>query len=142
MAALVIAIGNPMRGDDGAAHRVLDVLGARTGVERRAVMQLTPEIAEEIGSHDAVVFVDADVSVTQTRIDAVGSMPCPSTLTHVSRPAEIVALARILFGFSGPAYVCRLPATDFSERTGLSPSAEGFVHTAAREIDRLLSRIR
>src|SRR5271169_5144401 len=116
MPALVIAIGNPLRRDDGVAHCV------RTppGVETRAVLQLTPEIAEEIAGYDTVIFVDADVDASQVRVEAVDAAPSRAALTHASRPSEIVALARSLFGFAGEAYSCRIPVSDLSEGEGLS----------------------
>jgi Ni,Fe-hydrogenase maturation factor len=139
MSALVIAIGNPLRGDDGAASRVLELLGGRTGFSSHAVLQLTPEMAEGIAPHDTVVFVDADVSVSEPRLEAVSSMPCPSTLTHVARPVEIVALARSLFNFSGRAYICRVPVSDFSEPQKLSRRTEKSALQAVCEIERLLA---
>jgi len=139
MPALVIAIGNPMRGDDGAASCVLELLGSRSGVSSRTVLQLTPEMAEGIAPHDTVVFVDADVNVSEPQIEVVNSLPCSSPLTHVPRPVEIVALARRLFGFSGSAYICRIPVSDFSEGQKLSPGTEKLARQAARQIERLLA---
>ncbi len=135
MPALVIAIGNPLRRDDGVAHSVR----IRRRVESRAVMQLTPEMAEEIARYDPVLFIDADVSAKRVWIDALDSVAAPSALTHVSGPAEIVALARKLFGFSGRVYTCHIPAGDFSEGVGLSPRAKRFARQAAVEIDNLLA---
>jgi Ni,Fe-hydrogenase maturation factor len=135
MPALVIAIGNPLRRDDGVAHRV----PTPPGVEMRAVLQLTPEIAAEIAHYDTVVFVDADIDASQVRVEPVDSAPSPSPLTHVSRPSEIVALARSLFGFAGEAYTCRIPVSDLSEGEELSRSTSQFADQAAREIDSLLA---
>jgi len=137
MAALVIAIGNPQRRDDGVAHYV----PIPPGVEKRAVLQLTPEIAAEIVPYNPVVFVDADVAIEQLRMEAVVGTPTPSPLTHVSKPAEIVALARTLFGFSGQAYICRIPVIDLSEGDGLSQRTSQFAEQAAREIDSLVTAI-
>jgi hypothetical protein len=44
---LAIASGNTLRRDDGVAHYVLDLLD---GVDKRAVLQLSPEMAQEIGA--------------------------------------------------------------------------------------------
>jgi Ni,Fe-hydrogenase maturation factor len=134
MSALVIAIGNPMRRDDGVAHHVQ----TPPGVERRAVLQLTPEMAEEIAQYNAVIFVDADVNAKQVAMEPVGKVPAPSPLTHVSNPVDIVALARALFGFSGHAYTCRIPACDLSEGEALSARSSKFAQQAAREIDSVL----
>jgi Ni,Fe-hydrogenase maturation factor len=130
MRALVIAIGNPLRRDDGAAHHVL----IPPGPDRRAVLQLTPEMAEEIAGYDSVVFLDADVDAKQVELEPVDSVPGPSALTHVAKPSEIVALARTLFGFSGRAYTCRIPVSDLSEGEGLSPLTETFAQQASRAV--------
>lgn len=130
MGALVITIGNPMRRDDGVAHLVQ----IPPEVERRAVLQLTPELAAEIVLYNTVVFIDADINAKQLRIEQVQATPAPSLLTHVARPSEIVALARSLFGFSGRAYICHIPVSDLSEGEGLSGSASAFAEQAAREI--------
>lgn len=133
MPMLVIAVGNPLRRDDGVAHSVR----IPAGVRRLAVLQLTPELAEQVGRYDTVVFLDADSTATQLSMQPWNAAPAPSPLTHICSPAEIVALARSLFGFSGRAYTCRIPARDFSEGEGISDSARSFAEQAAREIDSL-----
>jgi hydrogenase maturation protease len=139
MPALVISIGNPLRRDDGVAHQVR----IPEGIERRTVLQLTPEMAEEIARYDAVIFIDASigagVDAEQVRLEPVDTSGSTSPLSHVSSPAQIVALARSLSGFSGKAYTCRLPVSDLSEGEGLSRSASRFAEQAALEIDELMA---
>jgi Ni,Fe-hydrogenase maturation factor len=135
MPALVIAIGNPLRRDDGVAHCV----PTPPGVERRAVLQLTPEIAAELANYHTVIFVDADIYANQVRVETVYSKQSHSALTHIARPSEVVALARKLFGFSGEAYLCRIPVSDLTEGDGLSRKTSQFAAQAARKIDSLLA---
>jgi Ni,Fe-hydrogenase maturation factor len=137
MRALVIAIGNPLRRDDGVAHRILKLLGDGPGAERRAVLQLTPEMAEEIASFDLVVFLDASVTATEPLLEPVRPS-AGSPLTHVCSPGEIVALARSLFGFAGRAYLCHIPARDFSNSEKLSARAQRFADEAAGEIEHII----
>jgi Ni,Fe-hydrogenase maturation factor len=134
MAALVIAVGNTLRGDDGAAHCV----PLPAGVQRRAVLQLTPEIAAELAGCDPVVFLDADQCARGLLLEHVEPAPFPALLAHVARPAEIIALARTLFGFSGQAYTCRIPAVDFAAGAPLSRRTRKLARQAGREIARLL----
>jgi Ni,Fe-hydrogenase maturation factor len=136
MAAVVIVIGNPVRRDDGVAHHVRV---ETPGVATRAVLQLTPEMAEEVAPYSTVIFVDADVNAQQLRIQPIDAVPAPSALTHVLRPAEIVAMARTLFGFSGSAYTCHIPVSDLSEGEGISTSAQALARQAGAEIDNLLA---
>lgn len=114
MSELWIAIGNPLRGDDNLAHEA--VREAPEGATVRHVLQLTPELAADIAGYGKVVFVDADVGVSTPVLQPLDSGP-PSgggPLTHHSSPHYVVALARRLYGWSGEAWVYRLPASDFS----------------------------
>lgn len=139
MRALVVAIGNPLRGDDGAALEALKFVKLPAGVRTRTVQQLTPEIAAELNAVDWVIFVDADLEAKRVVIQQVGLRAPGSPLTHVTRPCEVVALARILFSFAGQAYLCGIPAGDLSEGATLSVSARRFAWHAAREIEALLA---
>ena len=126
---LQIAIGNPLRGDDGAAHKLLQLVPIG---EQRSVLQLTPEIAAEIARFRTVVLIDADQSRTEPCIEPVVRLSAYETpLAHAVSPAEVVGLAERLYGFSGSAFLCRLPAVDFGPGERLSPFAEAGVHTAA-----------
>jgi Ni,Fe-hydrogenase maturation factor len=137
---LLIACGNPLRGDDGVAHEVLRRVGDGIGRELRFVHQLVPELAEEIAGFARVVFVDADVASVSPVIEAVCVTIAGSPLTHAAIPAEIVALARGLFGFEGEAFVCRIPAHDFSVGQGLSPHERDTADEAAKQLNRFLHK--
>jgi len=128
MRTLLIACGNSLRRDDGVAHRVVELLGA----EARSVMQLTPELAAEMAGFDTVVFLDAAVGIPTVTLEAVPKPTAAATLTHVSRPADIVALATALFGFQGRALECRIPVADFAAGQQLSPMAERLANEAAQ----------
>ena len=111
MRTIVIAIGNPLRGDDGLAHIVADRL---ENVAVRHVHQLTPELAAELVDFDRVIFVDADATVSNVRIEPVDQQHhSAAPFTHFAQPTEIVALAKALYGFAGEALLCRIPAKDF-----------------------------
>ncbi|HSB14030.1 MAG TPA: hydrogenase maturation protease [Bryobacteraceae bacterium] len=119
----LIAVGNTLRRDDGVAHRVLELLKPPAGVVVRSCHQLTPEMAEEIASADTVIIIDADVAPGEPRLEKVEERP-DNPLTHVVRPAELVALSRRLFSFRGEAWLCRVPGIDFGQGSGLSPATE------------------
>lgn len=137
--AIAIAMGNPLRRDDGVARHVLEAIAGDTDMEKLAVVQLTPEIADQVSSYSIAIFIDAHVNSKYPTLREVENVLAPIPLTHVASPAEIVALARAIFGFSGHAYLCRVPASDFSEGEGLSDRTKGFVKPAAREIEHLLA---
>jgi hydrogenase maturation protease len=131
--SLVIAIGNPLRRDDGVAHHV----PAPPGALMRSMLQLTPEVAEEIAPFALVVFVDASVTAGVPHLEPVAECP-ESSLTHTCSPGAIVALARALFGFAGRAYVCHVPIADLSPGEGLSPLAQQLAARAAGEIEHIM----
>lgn len=62
--ALVIACGNPLRGDDGVAHIVADAILAWQLPDTRvmSVHQLMPELIDDMKSAKSVVFVDAGMN--------------------------------------------------------------------------------
>jgi hydrogenase maturation protease len=155
MSTLLIAIGNSLRRDDGVAHRVLDLLGD-AGADVRSVLQLTPELSEEISRYDQVVFLDADVgasdlnvldpsragqsrSVPRMEVIEMDSPAC-SPLGHSFAAAEIAALSRSLYNFDGEAILCRIPVSDFGEGESLSRQAETNAHLAAALLRDFLQR--
>ena len=155
MRALLIAEGNLLRRDDGAAHEILHQLELERlsavpeetvpDVESRALLQLTPEMAEEMAGYDAVIFMDADVGAIDLSVDPINPIDkqrSPPALSHISRPADIVGLARALFGFAGRAFLCRIPAHDLSCGEGMSPRTSALAAQAAAKIETLLRELR
>jgi hydrogenase maturation protease len=136
---LVIAIGNTLRGDDGVAHRVADLLGGPPGVDVRRVHQLTPELGEELAQAKTVVFVDADVKAAMVRLEPLTAVSQPAAITHTMSPNELVMLATRLYGFEGEAYLCRVPVQDFAPGSTLTPTAEAGALAAAKKVAELLN---
>jgi hydrogenase maturation protease len=132
LSVLCIAVGNPWRGDDGAAHRVLELIAPAPGLTRYGVLQLTPELAAEVARVEAVLFIDADVSAEEPSVERLAFGQVRGTpLAHSMTAAEVVYLAERLYGFAGIAFTCRVPAARF-DGTELSPEAEaGAVAVAA-----------
>ena len=141
MRTLLIACGNPLRGDDGVAIEVLRLLAPGSDRELYEVQQLTPEIAEKVAAYDCVVFLDADAAATKLTIQPVRGAGSRSPLSHASSPAEIVALSRTLFAFSGAAVTCGIPARDFSAGKSLSLETQRVVREAAEELERLYQSV-
>jgi hydrogenase maturation protease len=141
MQVLLIAVGNPLRRDDGIAHRVLEILdpdlaaGARTS----SVHQLTPELAGEFSRHDFVVVVDADVEPGEAFLEEMTEPVAHAALGHQLGAAEVLALARALYDWKGACYVCHVPGSDFTEGGGFSDEAEGNAWKAARLIEEFLN---
>jgi hydrogenase maturation protease len=132
---LLVAIGNTLRRDDGAAHRVLELLELPAGVESISCHQLTPEMSEEIAAADTVVFIDADVNPGPAQLEPLepgaGLNPLGG---HFLQPQELLAIAQRLFAFRGEAWLCHVPGVDFGDGEGLSPMAEANARAAAQLI--------
>ncbi len=126
---LFVAIGNPIRRDDGVAARVLQLLPGCSG---HVVHQLTPEMAALVAGCAEVVFLDADAGPGDVRLERVEGKTAESHLTHQLSPSSVVGLARELFGFSGDAWLCRIPAANLTIGEGLSARGELAAQTAAR----------
>ena len=142
MRALLIATGNRLRRDDGVAHTVLERLDPVRDVESRALLQLTPEVAEGIAGYDVVIFIDSDTRAADLSIELLEQSPVAPALTHVSTPAEIVGLSRALFGFVGRVLLCRIPVDDLSPAQGLSRRASALATRAAEKLGNLLGDLR
>jgi hydrogenase maturation protease len=141
MQVLLLAVGNPMRRDDGIAHRVLEILDPDLagGASTSSVPQLTPELAEEFSRRDAVVVIDADVEPGEAFLEEITGAGARAALGHQLGAAEVTALARTLYAWKGVCYVCHVPGADFTEGGGFSDEAEGNAWRAARLIEELLA---
>ncbi len=138
MSLLLIAIGNSLRRDDGAGHRVVEILDPPPAVAVRNAFQLMPERAEDLSGFDTVVFVDASVATAEVKLEPVEDASGSTPMSHSLTPGEVVALARALFGFTGRAWLCHVPGSDFDDGEGLSPAAEANAQAAAGLLRALL----
>lgn len=143
---LLLAVGNVLRGDDGVAARVLDHVldrwGAGAGAQAMTVHGLTPELAEAVASASAVVILDADVTAATVTLEplpeATAGRSASRVLSHSLTPTALIALARQLYGFTGAAWLCRLPARQLAYGTALSAVAEAAAGEGARQLRALL----
>jgi hydrogenase maturation protease len=136
---LVYAIGNPLRADDGVARRVVKSLHDSPAVHVVEQIQLTPEMAPTMSQADAVVFVDADPDAEATLLELMEESHAEaSCLSHILNPFTLVMLARHLYGFTGQAWICHVPARDFTLGAPLSTEAEAGARAAVAQIEHLL----
>ncbi|MCL6552750.1 MAG: hydrogenase maturation protease [Firmicutes bacterium] len=146
---LVIAWGNPLRGDDGAGAAVARIVGARGGATVRVCHQLTPELAADVAAASRVVFVDAAAGPSGRRTAAPtrrvrvrrlqGRHARPAGFTHALTPEHLLALARALYGTAPPAFLVTVMGERFALRPELSPSVRRLIPAAARAVARLLA---
>ena len=142
MTILCIAIGNPLRGDDGVARRALQLLGAHEEIQALNVLQLTPELASDIAAADRVIFLDADPSISEVVCESVAQGTARSTpLTHSVTPFELLRIARRLYNFTGEAWLCRMPAERFEYGEPLTGRAEEAARSAAKLLSEQVSAL-
>lgn len=128
---LVVGYGSPLRGDDAVGWRAVERLAADprlAGSEVLALHQLTPELAEDVGRAQTVVFVDAAVTQEPGSVAVEPVVPapagCPAAWSHHAGPAALLSLARMLFGAAPPAVLVTVGAASFGPGEGLSPAVE------------------
>lgn len=142
--ALIIAIGNPLRGDDGVAWHIAAALEQRPlppGTTLHTVHQLLPELAEEASRASQVIFIDASLShlageVAVMRAEAEDGATAAG---HDLDPAGLLALARRLFGQAPPATLVLVGGAAFDHSETLSEAAALAVPTAVSRVLALLS---
>ena len=145
---LVIGYGNPQRGDDGVAWKVLDSLRAAQSrpdappLRLKRVHQLTPELAEPASRARAVIFVDARADAPPGRVSCEPLTPGagPSSVAHSLSPRAVLLYAERLFGHAPRAAVVTVGAAAFDHGDELSPEALLAIPKAARRI-RSLARL-
>jgi hydrogenase maturation protease len=133
---VVIAYGNPLRGDDGLAWRVAGQLKkalASSVVEILEQQQLVPELAEPMARAGAVIFVDAaaaqgtsdpgEIRIVEFE-EEVALRAGESPFHHQISPASLIALAGRLYGARPRAFVATLKGHDFSPGDRLSTPVE------------------
>ena len=125
--ALVLAIGNPLRRDDGAAAAAVDGLGDDRGVAVVVRHQLAPELADAVAAARMVAIVDARQggapgSIAWRELRAADA--APPALAHALSPEALLALAAALHGARPPAWLVTVAGADFSFGEGLSPPVE------------------
>jgi len=130
-ALLVLAVGNPSRGDDALGPLLLERLqqssqAALGDVELLTDFQLQIEHALDLEGRQAVLFVDAArpgaaCGATLTPIQAAPSTPPAS---HALSPQAVLQVATQLAGEAPPAWQLAIEGAQFALGEGLSPMAE------------------
>lgn len=151
---LIVAYGNPLRGDDGLAWSVADDLEQKLDPSEVAILrrhQLAPELAEDLSRCEVAIFVDAALS------DAAGQYPgemrveeiaeeepvCagPVRFSHQLSPRVLVALAAQLYRSRPRAFCATLGGQDFDHGESLSAVVAASLPKFVAEIEDLVRRV-
>ncbi|MGQ9662082.1 MAG: hydrogenase maturation protease [Kiritimatiellia bacterium] len=142
---LVIAYGNPARKDDGLGPALADALEKLKlpNLTLTTNYQLNVEDALTVAEHDVAIFADAAVVGREpysfSRLEPVKAIT-PGYTSHTLEPADVLALARMLFGASAVCYTLAIRGYEFDEfGEELSPRA---ANNLAAALSFLISALR
>ncbi|MGC3998271.1 MAG: hydrogenase maturation protease [Anaeromyxobacter sp.] len=141
MALLALALGTPLRGDDGAGAAMARGLAALLpGLEVIETSELLPEHAEAVAQADGVLFLDASISGAPGEVQATRLAPrvARAAILHALMPEEILGLAQSLYGCAPPAGMVTIAGREFGFGEALSAEVEAAL-PAAREQARALA---
>jgi hydrogenase maturation protease len=142
MSLLAIALGNPLRGDDGAGAAMGRALVALLpGLEVVETLELLPEHAEAAAQADGLLLLDASATSApgEIRVEPIVPAPARPAMVHALRPEELVGLARALYGRAPPAALVTVGGVAFDFGEGLSAEVAAAIPLAcerAREAAR------
>ena len=146
--ALVLACGNSLRGDDGAALQIVRELqegGCDPETQIHLEHQWTPELAEPISDADVVIFVDMSTAVAPGEIACQRLKPIyksPASLSHQTTPASLLALAEELYkAHPARAFLVTIGGASFALTEELSPPVQKAISRAVESIKALLSGV-
>ncbi len=142
MKPLVIGVGNPDRGDDGAGPAVVARLELE-GVELRRARGEATELLQLFAGRDLVYVVDAVVSGqppgTLHRLDGAELPPfMRATSSHGLGLAEAVELSRVLGSLPRQLVVLGIEAGSLELGSPMSAPVEQAVETLVRALEKEL----
>jgi hydrogenase maturation protease len=123
---LVIAVGNPARGDDGLGPALLERLAAEglEDVELLLDFQLQVEHALDLVGREAVLFVDATKAAVGVQLSPVAPAEALPALSHALTPAGVLHVARRLGQEVPDAWQLAIEGEAFGLGEGLNPAAQ------------------
>lgn len=145
---LVLACGNPFRGDDAAAIRVAESLSCGycdAETEIRTEVQWLPEMAEQISEAALVIFVDASTEIPAGAVCVrllTPAEPPRQALTHATSPESLLLLARELYHAQPKeAYLVSIGGESFAQSNQLTERVRRAVPLALDRVKAILSGV-
>ncbi len=140
---VVIGIGNPLRGDDGAGWAVVEALAAVAagwGITAVATHQLLPELLDDLHTARAVIFVDASVNGEPGSVAVTAVQPSPDgpASSHQIGPAVLLAMGVELYGRMPPAHLITITGQDFGFHEQLTPAVQPAIAEAVCQIEKII----
>ena len=136
---LVVGYGNPLRGDNGVGQEVALMLRAEladTGASTVLAHQLLPELALDASRSRLVVFIDAAAGepAGSLSVRPLSAGSAAGAFSHQLGAADVLALARCLYGGCPVALLVSVGAASLEPGVGLSAAARCALPHAARAV--------
>lgn len=141
---LVLAFGNPVRGDDGigpAAAQYLESRGLQ-GVTVDSDYQLCLEDSLSVAEHDFTVFIDASLEGEEPfTFEKIEERNDPAVFSHSLEPSRLMGLANSLFKKERVGYMLGIRGYDFTMFSeGLTEKAQNNMKEAMDFITAFLNK--
>jgi len=145
--ALILACGNPLRGDDAVAlHLARQIREQFAGPEVfvHTTQQWTPEIAELLSRCEVAIFLDASERFSPGFVHCEAITPYVgeghALLTHSCNPSLLLLMSHQLYN-RGPkhAYLLTVGAKSFAFSFSLSSPVQSAIPEAVAHIKSILS---
>lgn len=141
---LVMAIGNPSRGDDALGPLLAGRLAADLPerVELLVDFQLQVEHALDLERAALALFIDAQVGLTDSfRFAEIAPQPMDAAFSHALRPEKVLGvMARLGLPHRPAAFVLGVRASRFELGEGLSATASDALDAATAFTRTLLAQ--
>lgn len=142
---LVVAYGNPLRGDDGVGWQAA-ILLSRELKEQVQVLtrhQLTPELAEALSEASLVIFIDAAAEgpagkIACCRVEQTSELAAQPFTHHVA-PADLLTAAHTLYGHAPAGYLITINGESFDYTESLSPAVEAALPGVLAQVKELVA---
>lgn len=139
---LVIAYGNPLRGDDGIAWQAAEALKKKLPASAQVICvhQLTPELAENLSSADHVIFVDACIEGQpgNVRCRPISAVSGEARFSHHLSPGEVLALCNRLYSANPIAFLISISGKSFDHGEQVTAAVVKAIPRAARLVESIL----
>lgn len=139
--SLVLACGNPMRGDDGVGWRIGRTMQRQppmSGLTVLVTQQLLPEHAEAVSNADLVLFIDCSAVIPPGTVSTVCIHPAeslPHIFTHSLDPPALLRLALDLYARTpSQAIAVTVGGESFELNDRLSKTVESALPQALEEV--------
>jgi hydrogenase maturation protease len=141
--ALLIGIGNTLRGDDGVGIRVAEQARRKfPQLDVECVHGLSPEIADTIAQYTTVFIVDASVATASLRASEVTPAVSGEKIeAHTMSPAGVLGLAQVIYDrIPSHTILIEVPAVACGFSEELSPATAAQVEPSLDIVASYLTR--